>query len=1054
MRQLWKKISTAALFGVLLLNVGCSYDSEIDDLKQQVEELKGTVALKADLQKLQSTVDAINGIDFSQYMKTADFKSQLEAAGVAYSKDLGDWLTSDEVRAIVEGYKYQSAEDVKKLIEGLTSNSDVEAIFDRMIKAYDIWGAVQSNVSSAIADALKDAPFMTGESKLSDTQVNQLMAEIAKAFGAEGSDVKKAIDGWLGANFATYMASYEPTDAFIAKLGIGESAVEAVVAEAKDASSEFVAEINKLIAAATNGAVNETKLQEILGGYDTRINALATRVAELEGRIQSIVWVPETATELQSKTVELSSRLTINLADSKGKTKTVVLEESDKTVTWEVTPKSVLEKVKKENVKVYSTEVATKSGEHATWAVPEENINIDIKAGTVSVTLSSKDQQKATDKTKPVIALNITIPSSQENGIGVDYTSDYILVNQAEASTLGASDFKFTDAEGSHVFGSPVNRELQYTEVGNKQEFFAGSYVAYNKENIEEKWAAFGESLELVVINPKDNANKDVKALTSMPEALAKEVVELGVRDFTIKKADKKAIGETVYTEDFTYEIRGKKGTDFDGFSMEVGKVSFEYELTTIEVKTAAETAKITWVYETTEYNAEKLAVTGLSAERFKNLLDAATIVAKNAAGKEVTVSAEVALGSTPTADTDVMLLNVKFTDNDNVFAEGGEYTFKLTSEQEDCNVVLTIPVTVKGAPVLNGLEIAAKEFEFDGKKTYELVSAKDNLTAQLWKKNEQFKDQISKEQFEAMVATGAPNANKGKADLSIVDGALMVTFAEVDGKVYTPSIEYGTKEFGFTVTTKGVKLSKPVVTLTPNDILVKDGAVIVKTEIIGSEFEIEKKDFYGVFTADKKVDEIVYSVVRNEAKDAPAAEKAQYQAIIKMEKDGKIVPDFDGTQLYWNDWSALTLLVKVEAKIAGEPVAEQVFNARINDPVAEAIVKDAKADNTIYEGDAIKTIEVAKLVNLAVGDKDAFDFDADLNSALGFVKVEYKKVGEWNTLATLDAVNGKVTLEDSAVQMQEGFSVQVEIKYTYRFGTRTYTATVDMKPGNRPAKK
>lgn len=303
------------------------------------------------------------------------------------------------------------------------------------------------------------------------------------------------------------------------------------------------------------------------------------------------------------------------------------------------------------------------------------------------------------------------------------------------------------------------------------------------------------------------------------------------------------------------------------------------------------------------------------------------------------------------------------------------------------------------------------------------------------------------------MVEKGAANANKGKAHLAIIDNALIVTFEVVDGKVYTPSIEFGDEDFGFALTTKGVSLSIPVVKLTANDILYKDG-VIVKTEIKGSEFEIEQKDFYGVFTADKKVDEIVYSVVRNEAKDAPAAEKAQTQAINKMEKEGKTAPIIVGTRLNWNDWSALTLLIKVEAKIAGVPVAEQVFNARINDPVAEAIVKDAKADNTIYEGDETKTIEVAKLVNLAVGDKDAFDFDADLNSAIGFVKVEYKKVGEWNTLATLDTVNGRVTLEDSAVQMQEGFSVQVEITYTYRFGTRKATVSVDMKPGNRPAKK
>lgn len=1040
MKQLWKKISTAALFGVLLLNVGCSYDSEIDDLKQQVEELKGTVALKADLQKLQSTVDAINGIDFSQYMKTADFKSQLEAAGVAYSKDLGDWLTSDEVRAIVEGYKYQSAEDVKKLIEGLTSNSDVEAIFDRMIKAYDIWGAVQSNVSSAIADALKDAPFMTGESKLSDTQVNQLMAEIAKAFGAEGSDVKKAIDGWLGANFATYMASYEPTDAFIAKLGIGESAVEAVVAEAKDASSEFVAEINKLIAAATNGAVNETKLQEILGGYDTRINALATRVAELEGRIQSIVWVPQTQTEVMYNFIVLSARNTMVLANAKGEKKTVVLSESEKKVVWEVTPKSVLEKVGKENVNVYSS-VVTKA-EHATWDNVKD-IEIDAEAGTITVTLATDKQQNWDDEERPVIALNINVPSSEKDGIGIDFTSNYILVQQASSKEIAAADFSFAAGKEVLPFNHYVYRSHVYTELG-KVEFLEGAYVAYDKKDVTENWPSFSENLEVVVTPEKGADKEDLIATTTMDEQLAKKVAKLGTYDFELIAADKDEIGHWIYSPVYTYSICGKKGTEYEGYSINLGRIAFDYKLETVKVEAVAETAKITWVYNTTEYDAKKLVVTGLSAERFNNLLNAATIVAKNADDEEVTVSAVVELGSSPTADTDVMLLNVEFTDNDNVFVEGGEYTFELTSEQDDCNVVLTIPVTVKGAPVLNGLEIAAKEFEFDGKYTYELVSAKDNLTAQLWKKNEQFKDQISKEQFEEMVAYGVANTNKGKATLSVVDGALMVRFTEVDGKVYTPSIKYGTEDFGFAVTTKGVSLSKPVVTLTANEVLLVNGEVIVKSGIDGNVFKIDDKEFTGVYTADKKVDEIVYNVVYNEAKDAPAAEKAQTEALAKMPENAR--PQFTNNVLSWNNWSALTLLVKVEAKIAGVTVAEQVFNARINDPVAEAIVKDAKADNTLYAGESVN---VAKLVNLMAGEKDAFDFDADLNSALGFVSVKYTKNGEWNVLASL-AEDGTVTLSENAVEMQSGFSVKADIEYTYRFGTRKATVTVDMKPGTR----
>ena len=1037
MKQLWKKISTAALFGVLLLNVGCSYDSEIDDLKQQVEELKGTVALKADLQKLQSTVDAINGIDFSQYMKTADFKSQLEAAGVAYTKDLGDWLTSDEVRAIVEGYKYQSAEDVKKLIEGLTSNSDVEAIFDRMIKAYDIWGAVQSNVSSAIADALKDAPFMTGESKLSDAQVNQLMAEIAKAFGAEGSDVKKAIDGWLGANFATYMASYEPTDAFIAKLGIGESAVAAVVAEAKDANSEFVKEINKLIAA---GAVNETRLQEILGGYEGTISALATRVAELEGRIQSIVWVPQTESEVRYNYISLSSRNTMVLANAKGDKKTVVLSESEKKVVWEVTPKSVLGKITEENVKVYSSSVVTRSGEHATWDNVKD-IVIAPEAGTITVTLATDKQQNWDDEERPVIALNINVPSSEKDGIGIDFTSNYILVQQASSKEIAAADFSFAAGKEVLPFNHYVYRSHVYTELG-KVEFLEGAYVAYDKKDVAENWPSFSENLEVVV-----STEKDAKATTDMDAEVAKKVVDLGVYDFTLKAADKAEIDKHIISPVFSYEICGKKGTEYEGYSIYLGAIAFDYTLETVKVEAEAAAADILWKYQQTIYFANKLAVSGLTAKQFS---EGGFSLSKfvDAEGKNVNISAWLNYASTPTADRDVMLVNLGLYDGNNTLAVDGEYTAVFNGYRDDCMVELSVPVVVKGAPVLNGLEIEAKDFEFNGEYTYELISAKDDFAAQLWKKNEQFKDQISKEQFEQMVAYGVAKANKGKATLSVIDGALMVTFTEVDGKVYTPSIEYGTKDFGFAVTTKGVSLSKPVVTLTPNDVLVKDGAVIAKSAVKGSVFEVENTPFNGVFTADKKVDEIVYNVVYNEAKDAPAAEKAQTEALAKMPENTR--PGFTNNVLSWNDWSKLTLLVKVEAKIAGVTVAEQVFNARINDPVAEATVKDAKADNTLYAGESVN---VAKLVNLMAGEKDAFDFDADLNSALGFVSVKYTKNGEWNVLASL-AEDGTVTLSENAVEMQSGFSVKVDIEYTYRFGTRKATVSVDMKPGNRPAKK
>ena len=309
MRKIWRKLLAVALVGALVSNVACKdYDDDINRIDDKLEELSGTVALKTDMQQLQQTVATLNSIDFSAFLRSADFEARLQQAGVAYKSDLKAWLTGPEVKEMIENYGYQTAEQVKALIDGLQNADDVAATFDAMIAAYDIWGAVQNNVTSAINTALGEAEFMTGESALSSSQVNQLLQTISAAFGAQGTDVKAAIDGWLGQNFAKYMESYEPTDAFIAKLGIGDASIAAVLGELKDANSDLVKEVKKLIVDATDGKVSEETLNTRFGEYDKKIEALSIRVAELEGRIQSLVWIPETYDEIQNNQIRLATR--------------------------------------------------------------------------------------------------------------------------------------------------------------------------------------------------------------------------------------------------------------------------------------------------------------------------------------------------------------------------------------------------------------------------------------------------------------------------------------------------------------------------------------------------------------------------------------------------------------------------------------------------------------------------------------------------------------------------------------------------------------------------
>lgn len=1120
MKLFWKKFSAVALIGAMLSNVGCTYKADIEELNRQVEALKGTVALKADVQKIQTTVDQIAGVDFSQFLKTADFAAQLKASGVAYSSDLKAWLTSDEVKALIEGYKYQTAEDVKKLIEGLQSKEDVEAVFDAMIKAYDIWGAVSGDVAAAIADAMKNAEFMTGESKLSDAQVNQVMSEIAKAFGAEGADVKAAIDGWLGENFAKYMEAYEPTEAFIAKLGIGTSAVSAILDEVKDANSEFTAEINRLIAEATNGKISEATLESKLSAYNTRLTAVEVKVAEIEGRIQSIVWVPQTLSEVQNNYVMLDARNTITVtnpkAAKKDQEKVVVLGNSEKTVVWEVTPKSVLANISEENIKVYSNDVVTKA-DHKTW----ENVSaveIDPEEGTVAVTISAADQQNNKyGEIKPMIALHVSVPSAVEGGKGIDYTSDYILVLQSPETKYKATDFTFfKENEKATAFGDTHKISILYTETGTF-EFLKDASVVVNDgtgekpaySTIDKKWAAFGNNFE-IVWTPVKKDGKEVVAVSSLGDG-AKGLLDLTVKGFTVKKSDSNLIGSTVTSGDFNYMIAGKKGTEYEGYSLDLGNIKVEYTFDKEETKAKVSAAEFLWKYEQTEYVSEALTVSGLKVKEYDEIFKPATKSKlmdysgeKPVEVKGVTLTLEKE--GQPVKDTDPMYVNLNIKDESGVaFVKDGEYTAEFAVEIDNSYVTLNVPVKVKGAPTLKAPAAYTETFTYIGLPDYELVSAKNNFKKQLVDLNKDLWDakgigkQIDKVDFEAMVDAGEPKTEKdGKATLSTsADGKVLSVNFDVNdkdfvyGKVYTPYIEYGIKGFGFKVETK-VSLVKPAVKLVANPALVGDKGALVKSNIdlVTGKFDVEKKDFVNVFdaTINGKVNNtdyvVSYFVVKEYEKDKdgnfikdkdgnkiPADD--QTEALDELKGDA---PDFVGNILYWKEWAQKELKLMAKATLAKAPevvVATEIFTAYINDPVVKDIevIKESVDSKTkivnwnsdIYAGEDAADLtryfklETSSAIAGTTKKVDVIATDDDAVVANGAIDGEFKFdfVGDANSLVKLDKKNYKIYVEATPVEITKEFNITVKVTYTHKFmakdEARTANITFTVKPGTRP---
>lgn len=985
---------------------------------------------------------------------------------------------------MIENYGYQTAEQVKALIDGLQNADDVAATFDAMIAAYDIWGAVQNNVTSAINTALGEAEFMTGESALSSSQVNQLLQTISAAFGAQGTDVKAAIDGWLGQNFAKYMESYEPTDAFIAKLGIGDASIAAVLGELKDANSDLVKEVKKLIVDATDGKVSEETLNTRFGEYDKKIEALSIRVAELEGRIQSLVWIPETYDEIQNNQIRLATRVTLDLTkEGEKKPKTIVLSESTKTLTWQVTPASVCKKIAPENVSIELKSVKVKSESRAAEEPLQiSGVAIDPAEGTIAVTISTEnDLLDNYDETQeyPAIALHVVVPGHKEEGEngaqyqGIDFLSNYTLVYSNSTEALTSRSFKFAKGEENFDFGyDGVMVEHDYTNKAT-QRFLDGFAVVAPDKDAEQKtvytdvaklYEAFGEQGALkIVCTPEVGADKKPVKATVSDESLAKYLT-LNADDFAVKTIDKSLHDARVYSGEYTCSIEGVEGSEYEGYGLELGTFRMCYRLVKTTVEMTVPAVQYDWTYanwsNNRTYISKEVAVSGLTFDQY-NKATGKNFNAKLYNGDEV-LYAEVFLDLTtmPSADTDVQRAILTIRDWDNNFAEGGEYIVKGECELDECRVKVEIPVTVKARPELKGIAPAAKEYSFDGQYVYELIGVEkdkenkvvDDYVARLWAANEEIvKGQITKEEFAEMLAKPEEtisDTNEGKAMLKLVEGAVMVEFAPEalnDNKSYKPTLRFKhASGLECAIEAQGVKLTKPNVTWIPSTLYIVNGRAEMKTELSGQDFKIVPKDMSGAFTTKEGCD-LTYSIY--DEKDS-----AQAKTLAAMKEADKAVPTIVDGKLSWNDWTGLELIVKVEAKKSGVLLGTTTFTAYINDPVGKIAI-DEKADNTIYAGESKNA---GSVVNLLASDKrDCFNEDGTLNSDLKTAlagSVKYAKSGdEWDPAITL--VDGVVTVPESSIEIVADKEIKVKVTYTYQFGKKEQDVTLVVKKGTRPAK-
>ena len=217
MKKFFKNLLAIALVGVMVGNVACNkYDDDINGLTERLDKIEGTMALKTDVQALQSTVNALNGIDFNAFMKalntdgkytiSEEMKAKLADfyGGFATEEDTADIIkriydacgyvidTHTAVAAhVYEQYKSATGDNTKTVIASTASPYK----FTRSVMA-----AIAPDKSDGEDFALVDALCELSKVSVPNAVEEIRTAEILHKTVCEVEDMCKEVKGFLRVN--------------------------------------------------------------------------------------------------------------------------------------------------------------------------------------------------------------------------------------------------------------------------------------------------------------------------------------------------------------------------------------------------------------------------------------------------------------------------------------------------------------------------------------------------------------------------------------------------------------------------------------------------------------------------------------------------------------------------------------------------------------------------------------------------------------------------------------------------------------------------------------
>ena len=1062
-KTLFVKFLFLLLCGSVLTTAGCKdYDDDIDALRNDVEDLKGTVVelngFENRIAALEQTQAAFEAIDFSGFAKKGDISSlQTQIEGCVKDSDLAAKVVAAIESSLADGALQESLNSLKsgilEEIAGIYATQEtlesVQETLENMIELKKDAAGFSLEVTQLIESYLSDNGFEAAGGELTDSQVSQIETAasqwIADAIKAELETAGSSINKWLGDELAVYMDQMTLGDNLLGQ--VSTQAIASVMEELDKEASALTEKIQGLIRE-NNGSlvISKDQLDQEFQNY---LATLEANVGLLGSRIQSIVYLPDYVDGLiyfgnGEQYIVLSRE---NEVTHETEYRNLYLRPSAEgeqiaTLRFRMTPARAVKKyANTEAMSLITEEVGTRA---AAGFTIEEIKDIDETTGEFTVVATTDYDYVSAEKAgkTQMVALHVdgsALSEGESNDFETDFTSAFIGTAYAkEGIQIPATNFVLARAdaenEGEYVeYTDEVTTEVKYTDK-EVHGVLAGYTVMYKD----------GETiLPLAEAAEANNWTVDLAALVSasaeftFSDSGSEELyaVDGKALTFAVAESETALIGQTV-TAAATYAL-----LDEEGFSLEVkaGAVN-KFSIAPDGVELSTPKSEVMWTYAAATsddtYEAKGLVLTPdkgmLSAVQYNALKDNENLVVELYRGTELVseIVPSIELPATPTYDTDVQTVDLKLVGD---LAQSAEYVVKAVYTNDDKTVVtITIPVSVTGIPEIPMLE-QTLELPYNAASSTGHHVAVEEFRALLWESLDQTaRAQFGEETF--MQLSWTSDMAKDEAGNYATVGASGKNINFVFGKAAALNVSYTVKNL-FT-TADPVLTFEAVLHVTVTAPEIERGSSLSDDDRAQAVMKIEGSTL--------QIDAFDLSKTWYIAKDAPAEAKVVYAT----QAEGAVITD---ATLDWGTCDELSIVVTAQVMYGGKALGEpKTFTVSIADPIADATIA-VEPGKLVAKVDEDVTLDVATLLTLkAVNDVNVFDGSTNAqntNTAVA-ATIEYGEavVSIPDGRVKFDAESHVLTVvEGGDLELMKEITVTIPVKYVYTFGERTAQIVVNV---------